>query len=142
MNDLAPERQFDFWLGEWALTWAQGGVATNRIVALWDGRVIQENFADTITGFYGISHSAYNAQRGVWQQTWVDSNGSYLDFVGQFKDGRMELRKAIERDGEAMILRMVWRDIAANSFEWDWQRSTDDGVTWETMWHIHYQRVS
>jgi hypothetical protein len=35
---------------------------------------------------------------------------------------------------------MVWRDISAEAFEWDWQRSEDDGETWATQWQIHYRR--
>jgi hypothetical protein len=140
MSELAAERQFDFWLGEWDLTWGDDSVATNRITALWDGKVIAENFADEVNGFYGKSHSAYNAQRGVWQQTWVDSNGTYLDFIGRFHNNKMELRKEFERDGKPIILRMVWRDISAEAFEWDWQRSEDGGATWATQWQIHYRR--
>ena len=92
------------------LTWGDDGKATNHITALWDGKVIRA--ADEVNGFYGRSLSAYHAQRGVWQQTWVDSNGTYLDFIGRFHDDKMELRMETERDGKPLILRMVWRDIS------------------------------
>ena len=36
----------------------------------------------------GLSVSLFNARSGKWQQTWVDNEGAYLDFVGEFKDGR------------------------------------------------------
>jgi hypothetical protein len=34
-----------------------------------------------------ISVSVYVPQLQRWQQTWVDKQGAYLDFVGQFSDG-------------------------------------------------------
>jgi hypothetical protein len=37
---------------------------------------------------------------------------------------------------------MLWHDIADSSLQWDWQRSLDDGATWETFWHIDYRRVA
>ena len=41
----APEaRQFDFWLGEWDLTWGKDGRGKNVITSIYDGCVIQERF--------------------------------------------------------------------------------------------------
>lgn len=88
-----PEaRQFDFWLGEWDLTWGEGGKGRNVITREYGGCVIQEKF-DWQPGMdlQGMSVSTYDAKRGVRQQTWVDNNGSYLDLVGGFKDGKTTL---------------------------------------------------
>ena len=89
-NESPELRQFDFWLGEWDLTWGESGRGINRITAVLDNRVIQEEFDGTpSTPLRGLSVSTYNAQMGKWQQTWVDNTGSYLDFVGEFVDGKM-----------------------------------------------------
>jgi len=138
MNDQ-PENQFDFWLGEWDVTWSEDGRATNQIERILDGKIIQENF--TAPDLHGISVSVYDPERKLWCQTWVDNNGIYLDFTGRFEDGKMILvRDAIVR-GEACKQRMVWYEIQPDQFEWNWERSDDDGATWRTLWQIHYQRT-
>jgi hypothetical protein len=136
--DNTPETQFDFWLGIWDVTWGEDGKGTNQIERILDGRIIQEDF--TAPDLHGISVSSYDPERQVWCQTWVDNNGTYLDFTGNFEDGRMILsRDAIVR-GEACKQRMVWYDIHGDRLEWNWERSDDGGNTWRVLWQIHYAR--
>ena len=133
-----PENQFDFWLGEWDCPWGENGQATNRIERILDDKVIQENFDGG--GLHGISHSVWDMERELWCQTWVDNSGSYLDFTGGSTDGQMILsRDAIVR-GEACKQRMVWYNITEDEFDWNWERSDDDGVTWHIKWQLKYKR--
>jgi hypothetical protein len=139
----APEyRQFDFWVGEWDLTWPDSGRGTNTITHLLDSCTIQERF--TTLGdnpFRGRSLSTYDAWRHKWRQTWVDNRGYYLDFEGEFVDGQMILmRRAIEHDGTEFLQRMVWFNITEDSLDWHWERSDNGGQTWQTLWEIHYVR--
>jgi hypothetical protein len=39
-----PENQFDFWLGEWDVTWGEDGKGENHILRIMDDKIIQENF--------------------------------------------------------------------------------------------------
>ena len=88
----------------------------------------------------GISLSTYNAALGKWQQTWVDNSGSYLDLVGEYKNGEMILsRDAVVQD-KAIKQRMVFYNISENELDWNWERSDDDGENWQVMWKIHYKR--
>jgi hypothetical protein len=136
---MNPENQFDFWLGKWDCTWAEDGKATNHVLRIMDDKIIQENFS--APELRGMSISSYDSERGLWCQTWVDSNGSYLDFTGKFEDGKMILsRDAIVR-GEACKQRMVWYNIEADQFDWNWERSDDGGQTWHPLWQIHYTRM-
>jgi hypothetical protein len=81
-----PENQFDFWLGEWDATWGEDGKSTNHVTRILDGKVVQEDF--NAPDLHGMSFSVYDAQRKLWCQTWIDNNGSYLDFTGNFEDGK------------------------------------------------------
>jgi len=136
--DPQPETQFDFWLGEWDVTWGEDGTGTNHIERILDGKIIQENFI--APDLHGMSVSSYDPERQLWCQTWVDNNGTYLDFTGKFEDGRMTLsRDAIVR-GEACKQRMVWHNIQGDRLEWNWERSDDGGKTWRVLWQIHYVR--
>ena len=130
--------EFDFWLGEWDVTWGEGVHGTNRVESILDGAVIQENFNGD--GLIGISVSVFSREDSRWHQTWVDNSGSYLDFVGEFVDGKMILSRNGIAEGKPIKQRMVWFDISANQVRWNWERSDDDGANWRALWEIQYQR--
>jgi hypothetical protein len=66
-----PERQFDFWLGDWQLAWGEGQQGTNRIDKILDGKVIREQFdGNPAMPFQGLSLSVYNPGLEEWRQTW------------------------------------------------------------------------
>jgi hypothetical protein len=135
-------RQLDFWIGDWDLTW-EGGKGTNIISAILGGCVIEERFDgrnEEGAGLVGQSYSVYNPRREQWQQTWVDNQGGYLDFVGALVDGEMILSREAERDGKKFLQRMVFSNIAENELDWSWDRSNDGGETWKPVWVIHYTR--
>jgi len=139
--DIPAERHFDFWLGEWEVTWGESGRGVNRITSILDDRVILENFdARPSMPFCGMSVSTYSQRLGKWQQTWVDNQGNYLDFVGAFADGEMALAREATIDGERVLQRMVWHNIGRDELDWNWERSDDGGKTWQVVWRIHYQR--
>lgn len=136
--DNQPENQFDFWLGEWNVTWGEAGTGTSHIERILDGKIIQENFITP--GLHGMSVSVYDLERGLWCQTWVDNNGTYLDFTGKFEDGKMILSRDAIVKGQACKQSMVWYNIQKNKLEWSWERSDDNGQTWRVFWQIHYTR--
>ena len=140
---IMPEAsQFDFWLGHWDLTWSDSGRGTNVITKPLGDCVVMEQFAEVDSnGLRGMSTSVFDTRSRMWQQTWVDNQGSYMVFTGTFADGRMILsRETIGKDGLPVIQRMVWRDITPNRFIWDWQSSADSGASWKTNWSITYTR--
>lgn len=145
---VAPEqKQLEFWVGEWDLTWpgAKAGETahgTNSIRRILDGCVVQENFSGGEAHLRGTSVSTYEGKSGKWKQTWVDNEGGYLDFVGEFKDGRMILAREAVINGAKTLQRMVWKNITPTEFDWSWEASTDGGKTWQVQWPIHYKRRS
>jgi len=136
--DTASEKQFDFWLGEWAVTWGEDGTGTNHVTRILDEKIVQENFNGG--ELHGLSFSAFDKERGLWCQTWVDNSGGYLDFTGEFSGGKMILSRDAIVQGQACKQRMVWFDIESDKFEWNWERSDDNGATWQVKWNIHYAR--
>ena len=143
----SEQRQLDFWVGEWDLTWPDvpsGKVmhGTNSIRRVLDSCVVEENFSGgTDAALRGKSVSLFDKPAGKWKQTWVDNEGSYLDFVGEFKDGQMILAREVTRpDGTRSLQRMVFKNIGADAFDWSWEGSNDGGKTWNVNWPIHYQR--
>lgn len=139
-----PEaRQFDFWIGEWNAEWELGGKSgkgTNVVRSILDQCVIEENFDGTPSmPLRGMSLSTFT-RAGKWQQTWVDNQGGYLDFIGGYGDGQMVLQRKAIMNGKALDQRMVWYNITKDKFDWNWESSDDGGKTWTVVWKINYTR--
>jgi hypothetical protein len=145
MDNQSPDaNQFDFWVGEWNLTWGDRIHGKNSVRKILDGHVIEENFDGTpAIPLIGRSVSVFSAQYARWHQTWVDNQGSYLDFVGEWyeDDQRMILERDDYQGGRYVKQRMVFYEIKSDSLEWSWERSEDGGITWERQWQIHYERA-
>ena len=149
VDRLNPQEYFDFWIGEWDVSWDEGdgtrGRGTNTIQKVLDGTVIKENFEITEgqnSGFKGTSISVYQPRFSRWKQAWADNNGGYYDFTGKI-DGNKRIFQTdvIElEDGRQFTQRMVFYDITEESLTWDWESSEDGGETWNLNWMIFYER--
>lgn len=107
--------EFDFWLGRWEVHWGEGARGANTVRRVLGGKVILEEFDGRPgTELEGMSVSVYHPEGDVWRQTWVDSQGNYLDFVGSFQNGVMDLR----RETPEGIFRMRWFEIGPDSLWW------------------------
>ena len=134
-------KRLDFWLGDWEATHS-GGRSANRITKILGGCVILEEFRGlTGTNLDGMSVSTFDPTTKRWKQTWVDNTGAYLDFTAATVDGNLAFERTMDKDGKRIRQRMVFRDVKADSFQWDWQRSDDDGANWKTTWQIAYKRA-
>lgn len=134
----AEYRQFDFWLGDWNVESpaAPGVVSRNRIVSINGGCTLHEQYTAS-SGYEGSSFSFYDATRKVWHQTWIDNQGAPLFLEGGF-------------DGESMVLattsnpqqinRISWTPLADGRVRQHWQSTTDDGVTWSTVFDGFYSK--
>jgi hypothetical protein len=146
---VPQQKQFDFWVGEWDLTWpgdksGEAAHGRNTIRRTLDGCVVEENFdGGTSMPLRGMSVSTFDTRPGKWKQTWVDNQGGYLDFIGEFRNQQMILsRVGSKPDGTRVLQRMVWKNITAEEFDWSWESSSDGGKTWKVVWPIHYKRKS
>lgn len=149
IESLEPEQYFDFWVGNWELTWEapDGSMETgsNRVEKVLDGTVILENFeakSGRFKGYKGKSFSVYHKQTESWRQTWVDNNQGYIDLKGIIDaDKRIFQSERPGPDGNMMKNRMVFYDISDDSLTWDWESSSDGGETWTLNWRIFYKRM-
>ena len=133
--------QFDFWLGDWNLTWGDTSKGTNSVMKILDGCVINENFNDPASQYRGMSWSKYDSAKATWKQTWVDNQGGYITLTGKFAAGEMVLytEPSIAAGGKMVTMRMKFYNINPESFDWNWESSSDK-VNWKVNWKIHYQR--
>ncbi len=72
----------------------------------------------------------------------MDNQGSYLALTGDLSNpGEKTLAmESVAPNGKPVKLRMIFKNIAADSFDWSWERSIDNGATWQVQWPIHYTR--
>jgi len=141
--DTPESKQLDFWVGDWDLTYGDGGKGRNRISKILDGCAILEEFSGAPgVQLDGRSVSMFDRTSGRWKQAWVDNSGAYLDFVGSTDNGNPVFsREATARDGRKFLQRMIFIDVKPQGFTWLWQRSDDGGASWKTSWEIRYERV-
>lgn len=132
----SQHRQFDFWIGTWDVVNRlvpeedrSDRRATNRISLEEGGCVLAERYV-TIGGYTGRSYSFYDAARGVWHQTWIDSRGQALYLEGGFEDGAMVL------GGESpggRRQRITWRPLEDGRVQQLWEVSEDGGESWKKV---------
>lgn len=141
----SPEhRAFDFWIGSWEVFTPDGNRAgTNAITPVMGGCVLHERY-DGAQGYHGESFNVYDASRGVWHQTWVDTGGLLLVLEGGIRDGAMVL-EGQTRDARGAVTqhRISWSVLAddGSRVRQHWEQSTDGGETWTTGFDGEYRRV-
>jgi hypothetical protein len=137
-------RQLDFWVGHWSVSpkvAPNRKAATSLVEKLYSGCAIRENWMP-LHGGAGGSFSSYLPAKNAWQQLWVDSSGSWVNFTGGW-------------DGHAMVLEGVWpvpghlqqrtrmsyRLLTDGSVEQSGVTSDDDGKTWQPGFDLIYTRI-
>jgi hypothetical protein len=134
----APEhRQFDFWVGTWQVTENGKPAGRNRIEAIDAGCALLETW-EGVEGLTGHSLNLYDAKRGRWHQTWVDSRGALLILEGSFRNGSMVLEGAHEDPKRRE--RITWTPLPGGDVRQHWETTTDGGSTWATAFDGRYAR--
>ena len=144
-----PADLFDFWLGDWQVTWknADGtpAHAHNHVSRILDGQVIEEQFEADAAGtpplLKGRSLSVRDPQ-GQWRQAWADNQGGFFALSGSADGDRRLFSTALVPAGEQVKgQRMIFHHITKDAFTWDWEGTTDGGKTWKLLWQLDYRRA-
>jgi hypothetical protein len=135
-------RDFDFWLGDWNVLGAGGGVtATNRIVADLEGCAVLEDWVAG-NGSRGRSLNAYDATDGQWHQMWVaPAPFSPLRIAGVKTNGVLEMAGVrVSPFGFQVVDTIRWRAITPDIVN---QAGTKD-ITggFHSAFSIDYHRAS
>jgi hypothetical protein len=158
----SPEaRQFDFWLGDWAIeqrilrkdgSYAEFPARTSvrlaaagcALVEEWRGSV-QFFWAgmETPAELHGLSIRAWDPTDRVWVIHWLDDMNPALGepFVGGFEDGRGTFIQATTgSDGVERTSRITFDNPVEGVVEWSLASSRDGGESWTTLWSMHMTR--
>jgi hypothetical protein len=140
MTEPVETSQFDFWVGEWEVLDPEGRVVGhNSITRLLGGRALSERWSGA-GGVGGASLSSWDAARGRWHQTWMDSTGSTLLLDGGLVDGAMVLEGDAPDDEDASRQqrhRITWTP-GDGEVRQVWEVS-DDGSTWSVAFDGRYR---
>lgn len=149
-------RQFDFWVGEWAVdlrmqnpdgTWRDGARATAHVLPILSGKAVLELWSDErADGIKGYSLRSFDVDRGEWTLwlNWPGANRSgSSSLAGGFRHGRGEFTTTARADdGSETISRYTFSDITPTSLRWDDAFSRDGGVTWSNNWIMEFSRTA
>jgi len=144
----APYRQFDFWIGEWQVTNQRPPAgrtpppAKSRITRILHGCAILEEYETTAGhGYAGKSLNLYDSNSQKWHQVWIDTGGTPLFLEGGLQ-GRsmvlMDVRKS-QASGITWSQRITWTPLSGGTVRQHWEKSKDDGATWETVFDGLYR---
>lgn len=157
--NLSGLHDFDFLVGSWRVhhrrlkerladshEWvAFEGTCTMRPLMNGYGNV-DDNFLD-MPGrpYHGVGLRSYDTKTGDWAIWWVDGRMPHAPLdppvKGHFVDGVGNFYSDDTLRGKTVRVRYTWSHITANSAQWEQAYSPDGGKTWETNWHMDFERV-
>lgn len=137
-------RQFDFWLGDWEVRQPGSSppYAANSIARIVQGCALQEIYRSP-QGYTGKSLNWYEAETGLWRQTWVDNSGLVLQLAGGLNaQGHMVLEggERITAQAETVRDRITWMAQADDTVLQVWEVLRSDASEWERIFTGLYRR--
>lgn len=134
--------QFDFWIGDWVV-YSKGKMAGfNKINKIEDGCIIRENWKSVGSAYTGTSYNFYDKNAQKWKQVWIDSQGSVLELIGEYKDNKMMMRskETLYANGKSVINRISWTNNPDGTVSQLWEASEDSGISFTILFDGLYRR--
>ncbi|MBA3811200.1 MAG: hypothetical protein H0X27_06065, partial [Caulobacteraceae bacterium] len=137
----AANRQFDFWIGRWAVRDVINQSDGESVIeGVYGGCGLRESWSEE--ALVGGSISAFNPADGQWRQLWVDSAGGVREFVGGLDGaGRMVLvarYPSRKQPGRTVLDRMTYSSLAGGKVRQYSDASVDGGATWTPLYDNIY----
>jgi len=149
---------FDFFVGPWKV---QHRRLKDRLVGSteWESFEGRSTMHKVLGGFGNVDDNllhlpggdyravtlrAYDAQAGTWSIWWLDARTpGALDVpvVGRFENGIGTFLAQDSLNGQAILVRFLWRQDASGQPRWEQAFSPDNGATWETNWVMDFTRL-
>jgi len=145
----APERQFDFWLGEWDVrnltlsgkSFRDSGSALARVHPVVDGGAVLEQWSGTARGdrLIGSSLRAWDPALGRWV-IWLNWHGGSPAGFSVMHGARNGERLEQFPPDDATRSRYAFSQLHEDSCQWDEARSEDGGESWTSSWVMQFTR--
>jgi hypothetical protein len=140
----STNRQLDYWLGNWKIG-AEGssGNAHSTVSLSLDKCLVVENW-DGGRGHYGQNVFGYSADDKNWYGMFADNEGRVHIFTsGKVAEGRAEFEGTSHApNGESILNRVKVTRLNPNKVEQTWEKSADNGATWNVVFRGEYSRAN
>lgn len=134
-------RQFDFWLGDWNVTYPGASVPSSSKVSLDLGQCLLVESWDGGRGHSGKNMFAYSLDDKRWHGMFADNEGRVHVFEGKVAPGAAEFfGPGTAADGQAVLNRIRVVRVGDNEVQQTWEKSSDQGATWTTVFRGDYSR--
>ena len=136
----AEFRQFDFWIGQWAVASPDGKEqGRSDITREAGGCAINEHWQGA-AGPPGVSINYFDRRDSKWHQHWVGGGGGVLHLAGNFDGKAMVMSGERDTPQGRVWDRITWTPLADGRVSQQWDNSTDGGKTWKTTFLGYYTR--
>lgn len=137
-----PEsRQLDFWLGDWDVTYpGMPGNATSSVSLTLDKCLLTESW-DGGKDHKGKNMFAYSSDDKNWHGMFANNQGRVHIFEGKAAQGSAEFTgPSRNADGQTVLNRIRIVRLGGDKVEQSWEKSSDNGATWNMEFRGEYSR--
>jgi hypothetical protein len=138
----AESGQLGFWLGRWVVSAPGGtGSSASTVSVSLDGCLVVEQWNDG-RGHRGENVLGYSADDHTWRGLFADNHGRVHVFVaGRIVADTAEFQGSSGgATGPSVLDRVRVIRASPNTVEQRWEKSTDHGATWTTVFRGEYTR--
>lgn len=136
-------RELDYWIGNWNIgAPGSSGNAHSTVSLSLDKCLVVENW-DGGRGHSGENVFGYSADDKSWYGLFADNEGRVHVFTsGKVSSGSAQFEGASRgENGETVLNRVKIVRVNPDAVEQTWQKSSDNGATWEIVFRGEYSRV-
>jgi hypothetical protein len=137
----SDNRQLDFWLGDWTVTFPGASVpSASKVYLELDQCLLVESW-DGGKGHTGKNLFAYSSDDKSWHGMFADNQGRVHIFEGKVAPGSAEfLGPSTGPNGQAVLNKIKVARASPNEIEQTWEKSSDKGATWTMEFRGEYSR--
>jgi hypothetical protein len=138
---IAGSSHFDFWLGHWQVSIADGTVVGNNHIAKEPGGCVLLERWTSRGQSAGISMNFFNPTTSEWRQVWVGSEGSLIDIVGGLDGQDMALEGTITyvSSGVSAPFRGRWSPLEDGRVRQYFEQFSADSDVWQPWFEGFYR---
>lgn len=138
-SESTERRQFDFWLGDWSVSYPGAtNPSASKVYLDLDKCMIVESW-DGGKGHTGKNMFAYSADDKNWHGMFADSQGRVHVFAGKVTPAAAEFVGTSRSESGAEVLnRIKVIRIGTDKVQQTWEKSSDNGATWTMEFRGEY----
>jgi hypothetical protein len=139
----SANRQFDFWLGDWTVTYPGAAApSTSKVYLELDQCLLVESWSGG-GNHAGKNMFAYSFDDKSWHGMFADNLGRVHVFEGKVAPGSAEfLGPSRGPNGQAVLNRIRVVQINPETVQQTWEKSSDNGASWNMEFRGEYSRNS